>query len=111
MAPKAAVWNSSVEVKEKPLSSSPTIARIYTKEPITIIKHYEEFVVEGGKKMVNNWFYVKTKNGKYGYVPSNEVGFIELEHANILNKYYLNPPLSKQEWTGNGDDFLMIKVP
>lgn len=111
LAPQAGLWKSSFILKEKPLYSSRTVGNILSNEAVSIIKHYEEYVMEGGKKMVKNWFFVQSKDGKYGYVPAEKIGFIQTEHADILNKYYLNPPLSKQDWTTDGDAFLMVNVP
>ncbi len=111
MALQGGLWSGSFSIKEKPLFSSPTVDQIKEKEVVTIIKHYEEYAVEGGQKVINNWFYVKTSNGKYGYVPAKKLGFIQIEHANLLNQYYLNPPIAKSEWKTDGDRFIIINIP
>lgn len=112
MAPEAGLWGkSSYSIKEKPQVSSRTISSARPNEAITIIKHYEEYVVEGGKKLIKNWFYVRTADGKYGYIPATKVGLMNLEHADILNTYYMNPPISKLDWKANGDDFLILNLP
>lgn len=109
LAPKAVTWSSSFSIKEKPQFSSRSITNVYANEPFSIIKHYEEYVVEAGRKKVKNWFFIQTKRGKYGYIPAEKVGFIQMEHGDILNRYYLNPPISKSQWKMNGDAFLLIK--
>lgn len=111
LAPKAGLWKNSFMIKEKPQYSSRTISNIRSNEAVSVIKHYEEYVVEGGKKKVKNWFFVQSKDGKYGYIPAEKLGFVQTEHADILNRYYLNPPLSKQEWTTDGNAFLMVNIP
>ncbi len=101
----------STPLKPEPERGSKTLTYIPNTERITIIKHYEEYVLEHGKKKIRNWFFVKTTNGKTGYIQAENAGLIEVEHADILNRYYANPPLSKTTWKMDGAEFVRYWLP
>lgn len=110
MEVSGSLWSSSFSLKETPRFSSKTASIVKSGEPLTIIKHYEEYAVEGGKKVIKNWFYIKTAQGKYGYLPANKVGLQNVEHADILNRYYLNPPISKSDYKASGVEFMSFQL-
>ncbi len=109
ISPQGGTWASGAVIKESPKKEGRTLAHIQKGAALTLIKHYENYVVEGGKKKIENWFFVQTEDGKKGYILSQSVGFVDLEHADILNQYYLNPPISKSDWKGDGSAFITFK--
>ncbi len=110
-SPKGGSWESGIALKNVPKNNGNTISRINRGDVLTLIKHYEEYVVENGKKKIRNWFYVSDSKGKLGYVDASQIGFMELEHADVLNRYYLNPPLSKSDWKLDAGLFLKVLLP
>ncbi len=111
MAIQGGVWKTGTALKKEPQNQSATISYLRKDQSLTIIKHYEKYVVEQGQKKIKNWFYVKDAEGIYGYIPAEKTGIASVEHADILNLYYSNPPLSKLTWNIKNIRFLKINLP
>ncbi len=110
LAPKGGPWSSQITLRNKPSTNGAVVGYVNTGETVSIIKHYEEYVLEFGKKKIRNWFRVADDKGRLGYVNAEKIGFIEIEHADILNSYYLQPPLSKSEWKSPSTQFLHMNT-
>ena len=67
-------------------------------ERLQIIKQFESIRLENGRKVVDNWLYIKHPSGALGYVNASDIRFKNMEHTAILKTYYEKPPLSKQDW-------------
>lgn len=93
-----AVVNQAFTLKSAPTFASPDIILIQPDDRLQVIKHYENLKLINGKKTIESWFYVKHPAGVLGYVPASLLRFKNAEHAKILESYYLNPPLMKQDW-------------
>ena len=106
-APIAGVKNHGVIIQDKPKLSGKYITAVGKTDRLKVIKHYEKIVLAQGKKKIVPYLYVLLPSGKAGYLPAHEVGFIEAEHADLLNKYYLAPPIVKSDWNTK-DSFLKI---
>lgn len=106
-APIAGTKSHGVIIQNKPKLSGKYIAPIAKTDRLKVIKHFEKTVLAQGKKKTIAYLYVLLPSGQAGYLPAHEVGFIETEHAALLNKYYRNPPLIKSDWKTN-DSFLRI---
>lgn len=87
-----------VSLRETPSVFGALQRIIEPEEKFQIIKHFERLKVENGKKIVENWFFVKHESGSVGYVDAKFVVFKNTEYTHILQQYYTTPPLLKQLW-------------
>ncbi len=88
--------NTSV-YKEPSLSSN----RLFEITPFTklkVIKHFETIDKYGSTKKITPYFLIRLTNGKEGFVKAKDIGIVHIEHADLLNRFYNNPPLSKTDW-------------
>ncbi|MFK8101676.1 MAG: hypothetical protein AB8G15_04100 [Saprospiraceae bacterium] len=106
-APIAGTKKHGVIIQDKPKLSGKYICPINKSDRLKVIKHFEKTVIAQGKKKTIAYLYVLLPSGKAGYLPAHEIGFVESEHAALLNKFYLNPPLVKSNWKTT-DNFLKI---
>lgn len=100
--------NGATIIRTSPSKDATVVERIYQLEDvINVFKHYEKYVLENGQKKIEHWFFVETSDGsKMGYIPAKSVYFTDIDHAELLNSYYANPPLSKSEWKADARTFL-----
>lgn len=89
---------SNVSIYKKPSMSSAIVAGITPFTKLKVIKHHETITNISGSKKVVPYFLVRLPDGKEGYVKSKDIGLVNFEHANLLNVFYDNPPLSKTDW-------------
>jgi len=75
---------------------------------LKVVKHYEKIIKQSGKKVLIPYLYVKSKAGNYGYLHADKVQFNNQEYANLLQQFYKNPPLLKENWTSDAA-FLFFK--
>ena len=106
-APEAGIRKAGIMLSEEPSVTSKKRGLIQRSDQLQVIKHNEAFKSRSGKKFVENYLFVKLPNGKTGYVPANQIGFLNSEHAALLNKYYKNTPIHKSKWKSN-QTFLKI---
>lgn len=85
-------------IKDEPSLIGKRVATANQSDRIEIIKHHERTVIENGEKKTTLYFYVRLKDGTNGYVEASEVGFIDIEHALLLNCYYSSPNSVPAEW-------------
>lgn len=88
----------TVSMYQEPSTSSKRLSAINPYMQLNLIKHYETIDTNSGSKRSVPFFMVETDEGKKGFVRAADVGIIDIEHADLLNKYYSNPPLSKTDW-------------
>ncbi len=88
----------NVSVYKEPSFSSPRLLGITPFTKLKIIKHFETIDKYGSTKKVVPYFLVRLTNGKEGFVKAADIGIVQIEHADLLNRFYNNPPLSKTDW-------------
>jgi hypothetical protein len=88
----------AASIKATPSVSGPSQATIKPEDRLTIVKHLENIIVEKNKKRIETWLFVKHPAGIYGYVLASQLKFKNVEHANLLELYYKNPPIEKKDW-------------
>jgi hypothetical protein len=81
-----------------PSVSQPNATPVEPTDRLQVIKHFENLRVEKNKKWIETWLYVKHPSGIYGYLPAQDLQFLNCEHAPILQTYYQKTPLMKQDW-------------
>ena len=86
-------------LRREPSYLGEVVEKVSNSAPLVIIKHYEKIIKRKGQKVVVPYFYVKTEQGNYGYIHADKVQFVNMEHADLLQTYYRNPPLLKSDWT------------
>ncbi len=96
--PVYATASKNVLMKKTPSVSSTVLSTSKPNEKLHVIKHFEEMVVEKGKKKMVNWLYIKHPSGALGYVEASQLAFKNIEHAPILKEYYTKTPLIKTDW-------------
>lgn len=109
LAPQARLWEGAAALTESPHAQGPPLAYVQAGQRLEIIKHHEEYVVRGGQKKVEHWFFVQNQRGQQGYLPAKAVKLTNMEPAEVLNRYYLHPPLSKSEWSVPEQVFVSFK--
>lgn len=78
-------------------------------ERLQVIKQVEKYMkTEDGTKVLEHFFLVRHASGAIGYLNARDVHFRYSDHADLLNRYYNNPPLSKTDWQGVTETFLVL---
>ena len=106
-SPKASPTGNKIKIKKEPSYIGKVICVVDKSDQLQVIKHYERFVLENGKKKIVPYLYVKLPSGNYGYIMADEVNFQHIEHAGLLREYYQLKPLTKGEWKSD-EQFLKI---
>ncbi len=88
----------AVFLRERPSLTSPSIKLIKRKDRLKVIAHLETISRIKKKKVVRVFFLLKSADGSIGYLPSEQVEFVQAAHAQILNQFYANPLLIKRDW-------------
>lgn len=104
---KGGIRFGGIYLQEKPSVAAKRIKMIQRSDQMQIIKHYEKYIRQGKTTKMVPYFYVRLSSGEYGYVMADKVGFIDLEHADLLADYYSKPPLSKADWKS---DLLFLTI-
>lgn len=95
-------------LRREPSFLAETVEQLANEAPLVIIKHYEKIIKRKGQKVVVPYLYVKTAAGNYGYLHADKVQFNNQEYAGLLQQFYKNPPLLKENWTSDAA-FLFFK--
>jgi hypothetical protein len=96
-------------LKSAPNVDSTTIRNLSSTDKLLIIKHSEDIALMNGEKEWQHFLYVKHSSGTYGYVRARDILFKNVEHGELLQQYYRNPPLSKSEWKPANLHFVKVK--
>jgi len=96
-------------LRAEPTYLSEVIEKLAPDAILKIVQHYEKIITQRGKKKVVPYLYVQSPDGNYGYIHAKDVQLQVGEHATVLNSFYKNPPLNKQDWTLD-TNFLTIKI-
>ena len=107
ISPQAQPIRNKIKVKNEPSYLGKVVCVIDPKDKLQVIKHYERFVLDNGKKKIVPYLYIKLPSGNYGYIMADEVDFLNIEHAKLLKEYYQLKPLTKDEWKSD-EQFLKI---
>lgn len=94
--PVAGSRRDILTIKDEPSVVGKRVATANRTDRVEIIKHHERKVFENRVERTVPYFYVKLRNGASGYIKADEVGFIDFEHAELLNYYYksVSPDMS-----------------
>lgn len=92
---KGIVVQPKIFLKSEPSFLSKKIENLSINSPFIVIKHFEKVFMQNGQKKISPYLYVQTENGNRGYIRGKVVKFLNTDHAEILQNYYLRPPLSK----------------
>lgn len=96
-------------LRSEPSYLSEVVEKLPKTAHLKIIQHFEKVIDQRGEKKVIPYLYVQSETGRYGYIHAKDVNLQVGEHGPILNRFYKNPPLDKQNWTAD-TNFLSIKV-
>jgi len=96
-------------LRSEPTYLSEVIEKLAPATTLKVVQHFEKIITQRGQKKIIPYLYVQSPNGNYGYIHAKDVQFQGGEHASILNLFYKNPPLNKQDWTLD-TNFLSIKI-
>jgi len=96
-------------LRSEPSYLSEVVEKLSPNANLKIIQHFEKIIDRRGEKMVVPYLYVQSETGKNGYIHAKDVRLQVGEHGPILNLFYKNPPLDKQNWTAD-TNFLSIKI-
>jgi len=77
-----------LSLKDEPSIIGKQVGTATRSDRIEVIKLHERNVLKNGIKKTVPYLYVKLRNGISGFVEASEVGFIDIEHAALLNEYY-----------------------
>jgi hypothetical protein len=96
------------EESVRKMGVKPLIAAQFS-ERLQVIKQVEKYMkMEDDTKILEHFFLVRHASGAVGYVNARDVHFRYSDHADLLNRYYNNPPLSKIDWQGITNTFLVL---
>ncbi len=95
---KASMRFNGIYLKTAPSMNGSNVRIVQRTELFNVIKHYEEFIMHKGKKIMDNYLYVSLPSGEKGYLSANKVVFSSMDHADILLEYYYDAPLHKTDW-------------
>ncbi len=107
IAPEAGIRDNTAVLKVKPTKDARSISTITSSDLLTVVKHSESYSVVEGKKHIHQYLLVQTPSGQMGYVPAEDIGFIDIEHADIINTFYPQAILIKNDWKRN-EDFITV---
>ena len=93
---------------EKPNIESRRYKQLDPNSNLIVIKHYERIATTGSQKHQMTYFLVQAPTGEQGYILADKLNFQETEHADLLEKYYLNPPNKKTNWN-SAKSFVIIR--
>ncbi len=96
--PKAGVKNYGVTLLDSPRAAARTIKAVQLQDKLKVIAHFEKYVLENGVQKATPYLFVQLPQGQTGYIPAKKIGFIKMQHADLLNKFYQNPPTAKIDW-------------
>ena len=95
-------------LRREPSFLAEAVEHLPNEAPLIIIKHYEKIIKRNDKKVLIPYLYVKTPAGNYGYLHADKVRFNNQEYAEVLQQFYKNPPLLKENWASDAA-FLFFK--
>ena len=96
---RARTKKKAVFLRERPNLSSPAIKLLQQKDRLKVIAHLETISSIKNKKVVRVFFLLKSSDGIIGYLPSDQIEFVQAAHSGILNQFYAQPLLIKRDWT------------
>jgi len=88
----------AVFLRERPNLGSPSIQLLQKKDRLKVIAHLETISTIKKKKVARVFFLLKSSDGIVGYLPSDQVEFVQAAHATLLNQFYASPLLIKRDW-------------
>ena len=96
-------------LRSEPSYLSAVVEKLPSNANLKVIQHFEKIIDRRGEKKIVPYLYVQSETGNYGYIHAKDVRLQVGEHGPILNLFYKNPPLDKQNWTAD-TNFLSIKI-
>jgi hypothetical protein len=108
IAPKGVIASAQFLISA-PQTQTLSAQQVSANQPFIIIKQLEKFAQIGAQKKLETYFYVQLASGTKGYLPANAVKWLNVESAEVLNRYYNTMPLYKGDWKPDAS-FLTISV-
>ena len=106
-APTVGSRRDHAVILNEPSIMGKSIGTVNRSDRLDIIKEHKKVVLENGIKKTSPYFYVKLRDGKSGYIKADQVGFIDIEHAGLLNHYYKSESPNLEDWK-NKKNFLNV---
>lgn len=97
-APVLGARRDNLVIKSEPSIMGKPIATINRSDRMELIKQHNRTTLKNGVKKSAPFFYVKLKDGRSGFVEASQIGFIDIEHAQILNDYYQSKEDEIKKW-------------
>ncbi len=97
-APAVGSRKNNLAILNEPSIMGKSVGTVSRSDRMEIIKQFNRPLLENGVKKTVPYFFVKLKNGNTGFVKAAEVGFIDIEHAELLNQYYRSPKPDLKNW-------------
>ena len=78
-------------------------------EPFQVLRHYEPPTTALALKKSDAWLFVRSSEGVESWVSADEVHFLDVEHASVLEQYYEKKPFeANTEQNNPSNNFLRI---
>lgn len=90
-----------ISLLENPTITSRKLGVLELNTELKVIKHYERKVRLGQREQLLTYLLVQLPNGKQGYILADRIKFLQIEHANVLARYYTHPSVEKNNWRVN----------
>lgn len=85
-------------IKDAPSIIGKSVGTANRSDRMEIIKHHERKVIENGVQRTEPYFFVKLRSGISGYIKADEIGFIDIEHSELLNYFYQSAKPDLKTW-------------
>jgi hypothetical protein len=109
-APLAAILQLGTELKVNPYIAASYSNFLPKDTKVVVLEEVLNYATtKKGVKKTDIWFKVKSENGNTGFIPGSTAKFIGIEHSAVLNNYYTNTPLLRNEWKDSKDFVVIIK--
>ncbi len=95
---RAKIKQDAIYLRERPDLRSASIKLLQRKDRLKVIAHLEKIINIKGRKVDRVFFLVKSSDGIVGYLPSEQLQFVQAAHADLLNRFYAQPLLIKRDW-------------
>jgi len=91
-APQVQVKITGVVLQEAPSETAPRIRSIRPDESLAVIRQHDDWKSTGnGYQSKESYFYVRVKEGRYGYIPVRYCHFVHTALAQQLDDFYQQP--------------------
>ncbi len=107
--PLTAIITTGTELRIAPITASAFSNFLVKDTKVTVLEENLKYLLINKEKKADIWFKVTLENGTSGFVTSKSIQFIGFEHSTVLNNYYANPPLLRNDWFDSKDFVVILK--